>query len=320
MPLEPKHILDFLEDTVNDKFNSEIINLLLKRLNELCFQECQIDRIQCTLTPLCTRRFLLKLRIKNGLTLDDLPKFCYSVHKNVVLRDFREKTIVYRPYDAYLYLIDFLDIFFHGDYRKLNKFISFKNWDDAIKIFDYRINKGKENFQYYLIDNQNYIIIKYGERIHVIYINEKYVLCNANRENIVSLELLYGLCVLFSKIYFPEAKVKFFPSKYVEISIILPNDIISKVKSLLDKSENPSLDNYFWETFPKDLEAITPFCKEIHLEMNRNNDLEIKLYISLETNNYIGKKKMVPLRFRDLRILLNFIYRLYNDYYIIWLK
>ena len=70
MPLEPRHIIEFIGDAPNDKFNSELLDLLIKRVNKLCFDECQIDRIQCTLTPLCTRRFLLKLRIKNGLNLD----------------------------------------------------------------------------------------------------------------------------------------------------------------------------------------------------------------------------------------------------------
>ena len=320
MPIEPDHILKFLDDPLNEKFNSELLDLLIKRINQLCFEECQIDRIQCTLTPLCTRRFLLKLRIKNGLKLDDLPKYCYSIQKNIVMRDFRNKTIIYKPYDAYLYTIDFLDIFFHGDYRKLNKFISFKNWDDAIKIFENRINERNEDFQYYLTDNHNYMIFKFDDRIHVIYAKENFVLCNTNRENIFDLELLNGICILYSKLYFPEAKVKLNPAKYVEVTTILPSNVISKIKSTPDTSENSPVDNYFWENFPTDLDSISQYCKEIHLEMNKNNDLEVKLYINLATNNSIDKKRQLPLRFRDLRFLLSFINRLYNDYYIIWLK
>jgi len=320
MPIEHDHILKFLDDPLNDKFNSELIELLIKRINRLCFEECQIDRIQCTLTPLCTRRFLLKLRIKNGLKLDDLPKYCYSIQKNIVMRDFRNKTIIYKPYDAYLYTIDFLDVFFHGDYRKLNKFISFKNWDDVIEVFENRINERNENFQYYLTDNQNYMIFKFDDRIHVIYVKENFALCNTNRENIFDLELLNGICVLYSKLYFPEAKVKLNPAKYVEVTTILPSNVISKIKSTPDTSENSPVDNYFWENFPTDLDAISQYCKEIHLEMNKNNDLEVKLYINLATNNSIDKKRQLPLRFRDLRFLLSFIHRLYNDYYIIWLK
>ena len=317
MPIEHNHILKFLDDPLNDKFNSELIELLIKRINRLCFDECQIDRIQCTLTPLCTRRFLLKLRIKNGLSLDDLPKYCYSIQKNIVMRDLRNKTIVYKPFDAYLYIVDFLDIFFHGDYRKLNKFISFKKWDDAIKILEDRINERNENFQYYLTDN--YFIFKFDDRIHVICMKENYVLCNTNRENIFDLELLHAICVLYSKLYFPEAKVNLIPSNCVEVTTILPGDIISTVRNTPDPSENSALDNYFWENFPTDLDAISQYCKEINLKMKKNNDLEIKLRINLETNNSIDKKRQIPLRFRDLRFLLSFIQRLYNDYYIIWL-
>lgn len=45
MPLEPKHIKNFLKNSANDKFNSELLDLIIKRLNKLCFEECQIDRI-----------------------------------------------------------------------------------------------------------------------------------------------------------------------------------------------------------------------------------------------------------------------------------
>ncbi|MHA1491853.1 MAG: hypothetical protein ACTSRI_19640 [Promethearchaeota archaeon] len=318
MPLSPEHIKNFLENNANDKSSSELINLLIKRINNLC-HDCESDRIQCTLQPLCSRRFLLKLRVKNGLTLEDLPRFCYSVQKNIILRDFRKKTVVYRPNDVYLYLIDFLDIFFHGDYRKLNKFISFKNWDDVLKIFKDRIENRNEDFKFKQTDN--FITFKYGERIHVIYINENYVLCNANRESIDNLELLKSLCELYKNIYFPDVKIKLIPSQFVELSIIMTGDVISRIKNTLPLDNDSKLDHYFWETFPNDLDALTQLCKEIHLNLDYNNNLTIKLDIGIESNNYSESegKKINKLRFRDLNLIKNFIYRLYNEFYIIWL-
>ena len=44
MPLEPDHITSFLDDPTNDKFNYELLDLLIKRIDKLCFEECQIDR------------------------------------------------------------------------------------------------------------------------------------------------------------------------------------------------------------------------------------------------------------------------------------
>ncbi|MFW9882411.1 MAG: hypothetical protein ACFFG0_55825 [Candidatus Thorarchaeota archaeon] len=167
MPLHSRDILQFLAKESDTKIKSELIDLLRSRIDNLCFEQCQIDRIQCTLTPLCSRRFLNKLRIKSGLKTEDLPQFCYSVHKGVVERYFRNKTLIYRPFDAYLYLIDFLDVFFHGDYRKLNKFISFNKWDEVFKIFDDRIHNRNEKFEYLKIDN--YLILKFEDRIHPIY-------------------------------------------------------------------------------------------------------------------------------------------------------
>ncbi|MFX1572616.1 MAG: hypothetical protein ACFFB0_07700 [Promethearchaeota archaeon] len=316
MPLQPNHIANFLENESDSKYKSELLDLLNLRIKKLCFEECERDRIVCTLTPMCSRRFLLKLRIKNGLTIEDLPKFCYSVHKGVIERYFRNKTIVYRPYDSYLYVIDFLDVFFHGDYRKLNKLINFKKWDDALKIFDDRIHNRNENFNYILTDN--YLIFKFGDRIHVLFIKENYVLCNANRENIESIELLYNLCKLYAGIYFPEINLNLIPSKYVEITVKIPYDVLKQINKDPNKDNGSKVDLYFWNTFREDLNALTQYCDEIHLQMDRNQNLEITLSISLLTNNYSEEEKRIALRFRDLRLILNFVTRIYTDYYIIW--
>ncbi len=318
MQIQPDDIIKFLNNESEMKFKSELIDLLRKRIDKLCFEECQIDRIQCTLTPLCTRRFLLKLRIKNDLKLEDLPKFCYSVHKGVVERFFRNKTVVYRPYDAFLYLIDFLDVFFHGDYRKLNKYVSFKNWNEAFKIFDDRIQNRNEKFEYLLTDN--YLVFKFGDKIHVIFLNEQYVLCNANRENIPDLELIQGVCKLYSGIYFPEVKMRQEHSKHVEITVKVPYDVLSKISTEPSIKNDSKADHYFWNTFWEDLNALTQYCDEINLQMDINQNLEITLYLSTETNVYDEEENPVPLRFRDLRLILNFINRIYQDYYIVWVE
>ncbi len=317
MPLKPEHIKNFLNDESEPKFTSEVLTFLTQRIHELCFDECQIDRIACTLQPKCSRRFLLKLRIKNNLTLEDLPKFCYSVQKGVIEREYRNKTVVYKPFDSFLFLVDFLDIYFHGDYRKLNKFISFKKWKETFDILDDRINNRNENFKYLFTDD--YLIFKFDERIHIIYINEKYVLCNANRENIPSLELLAGICQLYSSLYFPEGKFNFNPSKLVEIGIKIPYDVLSNIR------EDPSIpidskaDKYFWNLFGEDIDVLTQYCEEVHLHMDPNQNLNIILLINNQSKNYFGKGIRQPLRFRELRLILNIITRIYNDFYILWL-
>ena len=316
MPLQPEHIVDFLEKELDSKFQSELLELLNKRIYKLCFEECQIDRIQCTLTPLCTRRFLLKLRLINGLNIDDQPKFCYSVHKGIVQRDFLNKTVVYKPNDAYLYLIDFLDVFFHGDYRKLNKFLSKKDFKEAIKIFDDRIQNRDENFQYIISNNKNFMIFKFDEKIHILFINENYALCNATRESITNLELLRSLCDLFARIYFPEVKLKINPKNNLEITMTIPVDVLKGVsKEPPSKDSESKKDDYFWNIFPNDLDALSQYCVKVRLDFNRRDDLSIKLILNANSH---GNKSIPILRYRDLRLIFNIIFRLYNDFYIIW--
>jgi len=234
------------------------------------------------------------------------------------MRDFRNKTVIYKPFDSYLYLTDFFDIFFHGDFRKLNRFYEKRQFDKIKKIFDDRIIYENENFEYLITDN--YIIFKFGDRLHVISMNKKYALCNANRENIASLELLKGLSELYIKIHFPDVKLKLIQDEFVEITTIIPKDVLLGVKSNFTPDGDVSKsDQYFWNTFQKDLEALADFCQRITLNIDYNNNLEINLYLNLETNQHFTKKQRVPLRYRDMKLILNFIYRIYNDFYIIWL-
>ncbi|MFX0181152.1 MAG: hypothetical protein ACFE78_13280, partial [Candidatus Hodarchaeota archaeon] len=235
--------------------------------------------------------------------------FCYSVHKNIVLRDFRNKTVVYRPFDAYLYLIDFLDVFFHGDYRKLNKFLSKNEFKEIKNIFDDRINNRDEDFQYLISKEKNYLIIKYGDKIHVVFIENGYVLCNANRESILSLELLKGLIDLFSEIFFPEVKIRLVPNEHVEVITIIPKATLSEISKTPVENEEHKKEYYLWNVFPNDLDALSQFCKEINLYSDKRGNLAIKICIGVESIN---------LRYRDLRLIFNIIFRLYNDFYILW--
>jgi hypothetical protein len=319
MPLNANQIERYLSEDIDVKENQELFDLIVARVNQLCFDECQIDRIACTLQPKCYRRWLLKLRLLNGLSIEDQPKFCYSVHKNIVLRDFLNKTVVYKPNDAYLYLIDFFDVFFHGDYRKLNKFISKSQFNEAKEIFDDRIHNRNENFQYIIIENNKHMVFKYEDKIHVAFLEEKYALCNANREAINDLDLLYGLCKLFARLFFPEVDLKLYAKEKIQMTTIIPKEILKNISSTPPESDDLKKDHYLWNVFPNDLDALSQYCEAINLNLDEREDLSITLSISLYSNQHEANAKPNPIRYRDMRLIFNIIFRLYNDFYILWI-
>ncbi|MHA1724031.1 MAG: hypothetical protein ACTSXH_04215 [Promethearchaeota archaeon] len=279
-----------------------------------------MSKIACTLTPSCTRRFLLNLRIKNGLKLEDIPKFCYRIQKGIIERHFRGKTVIYFPHDTYLYIVDFFDVFFHGDYRKLNKLIVFKQWKDAFKIFDHRIHVEKENFKYYLTEGKNYLIFFFEDRIHVLYLNKNYALCYANREVIYSLELLYGLIYFYCSLNFPDILLRLIPDERVELIAKIPNDILIKVSNNGLNEENLKYDQYFWGEFADDIEKLSFICEEVNLIQDENGDLQIKLNIIPTSISNDNNKRRVLIKFRDLRTIFDFVNRIYQDYYILHLE
>ncbi|TFF99758.1 MAG: hypothetical protein EU541_04120 [Promethearchaeota archaeon] len=318
MPLEESHLLQFLNNPVNERFNSEMLELLIKEIDQLCFKQCQVDRITCTLNPMCTRRFLLNLRIKKGLDLEELPKFCYSVQKGVIERYLKGRTVVYKPSDSYLFLIDFLDIFFHENYRRLNKFITFENWEEAEQIMKEE-TKDKENITYQKINN--YLLIKYEDELHVVFLDKGYALCNADKEGILDIELIKGIIDLYSKILFPEVYVKLAREEYVKVRIKIPNDIVSNINNINKEEEldEESSEFYFQREFHQDIFELSNLCSKISLGCNFFNDLIIDLIINNKTYEYKEKKTKTPLRYRDLKQIINFLDKIYNKYYVIWI-
>ena len=130
------------------------------------------------------------------------------------------------------------------------------------------------------------------------------------------MELLRSLCDLFARIFFPEVKLKVNPNKNLEMTITVPVDVLKGVSDGPPSKDNDSkIDDYFWEVFPNDLDALSQYCVKVQLSFNRRDDLAIKLILN---PNSLGNKSIPTLRYRDLRLIFNIIFRLYNDFYIIW--
>ena len=140
----------------------------------------------------------------------------------------------------------------------------------------------------------------FEERIHIVFLNEKYALCNANREQIANLEILKGLTDMFSILYFPEIERQLVPNDYVEIKTYIPKDVLNKISQEPPKNDENKKDQYLWETFANDLDALSQFCKEINLYLDNKENLKIKLHLDTNTD----------IRYRDLRLVFNIVYRL----------
>ena len=145
--------------------------------------------------------------------------------------------------------------------------------------------------------------------MHIIFLNEKYALCNANRDKIVNLEILKGLTDLFSSLYFPEIERRLIPNDSVQIKTYIPRDVLNKTSKEAPENDENKKDQYLWNTFANDLDALSQFCKEINLYIDKKENLTIKLHLDINGG----------MRYRDLRLVFNILFRLYNDFYIIWL-
>jgi len=296
-------IIDFLLKHGFKKQNTELLKIFAKEIDNLC-AKCQRDRIQCTLSPLCSRRFLLKLRIKSGAKLDDVPKFCYRQLVNLIARDKEKKRTLYRPVDSYIYLLDFFAIFFPKNYRSLFKNLSFRKYEEAIDVLESFKRKMKDDFRYFL--TENYLIIEFYEKIYLSYLKEQYVCCNLRRDEISDINLLENL-ILFLSTNYSHIIVERTP----EDSILISLKVFKKKQTDLHKYFNEDIDENK-SLFLKDIDIISDISNEIKIYYDKSDNIDVRLNVKLKTNinhEFFGKRQI---NYENIQNIFEFFNHLYK--------
>lgn len=70
---------DEIGDLGNPTIGRFLLSDVLGKMETTC-EECQRDRMRCTLRPLCPDRVFLNILVAVGAAIEDLPPFCYQVH------------------------------------------------------------------------------------------------------------------------------------------------------------------------------------------------------------------------------------------------
>jgi hypothetical protein len=70
---------DEIGDLGNPSIGRFMLSDVLSKMETTC-EECQRDRMRCTLRPMCPDRVFLNILIALQAAVDDLPSFCYQVH------------------------------------------------------------------------------------------------------------------------------------------------------------------------------------------------------------------------------------------------
>jgi len=196
------------------------MGFLIQYIENLC-AECQSDRMTCVLSPMCRRRFLIKIRILTGSLMEDLPKFCYAQVISNLKRFKDKKTALYTPIDELVYVEDLFDIFFPKISKDLVNFCISGKIKEAVNI----ITKSKIPANYsksqkekqgilrnilkldkmikegsFIYDiSQNYFVIWNEKNLYIANIKNGYAICNAHREIIDSIELLNLILPLYAE-------------------------------------------------------------------------------------------------------------------------
>jgi ribosome maturation factor RimP len=107
------------------------------------------------------------------------------------------------------------------------------------------------------------------------------------------------------------------PTNCVEIKTIIPKETLLKISTTEPADEGSKRDKYIWNVFPSELDTLSQFSKEINIYLDKKKNLAIRIHLSIESEGILNRSKRAILRYRDLRLIFNILYRLYNDFYIL---
>ncbi|MGQ4891625.1 MAG: hypothetical protein ACP6IP_03950 [Candidatus Njordarchaeia archaeon] len=93
------------------------VKILVDAMEKIC-EECQKDRIRCSLDPMCQERKYLMLLIEAGVPEEEYPQFCYSKKGEEIYRYFYKKTLIVPVRDAVYPIHKLILYLFPGKKRK----------------------------------------------------------------------------------------------------------------------------------------------------------------------------------------------------------
>ena len=118
-----------------------IKKLLFEDLKTYC-DKCESDRMLCVLSPSCTERVLIKLRLRANAIKEDLPQFCYLQDITNLRRYIGKRTVLYNPTDLFLFNDDFFDVIFENNAKLLKKY-DIKHPDESNRDLKKQLKKLK---------------------------------------------------------------------------------------------------------------------------------------------------------------------------------
>jgi len=282
--------------------------LLFSELKVYC-TNCENDRMLCVLSPACTERILLKVRLQTGGLKEDLPQFCYSQNITNLRRYLEKKTTLYEPMDVLIFNEDFLEILFPGLANKIVKMYDLKNLESSIREIHKMIKKTKIpaiNFEDKIVDaqlfnrimerdkmikegtfiyqiNNNHLLIWFEGVIFLSSFSSGLTICNAKKDLIPDLQLLDIVYHIYCAEQNISGKSKFESENEITMTIEFGlNDIDQDLSS-----ENSP---YFVELF----ESLQSFFYRVNVHVDEKNTLVIVLsYQNVDSLlNRIGLSKI----------------------------
>ncbi|MHA1683224.1 MAG: hypothetical protein ACTSUE_19960 [Promethearchaeota archaeon] len=168
-------------------------------------EECQEDRMNCTVRPMCDKRRWLSLLIKSGMPEKYIPRFCYELQVKIVHRSLLKEKYFYEPEDCAIYLDDFLPFISQGRHFALVKMLENEEFDGiSWKIRTYfRLNFNKV----LSLDLGEYLLVYADDLLWFVDYIGNYIIFNVQDERIISQSTLLAFIKLLNRYYKREIKI-----------------------------------------------------------------------------------------------------------------
>jgi len=133
---------DEIGDLGNPSIGRFMLSDVLSKMETTC-EECQRDRMRCTLRPMCPDRVFLNVLIALQAAIDDLPAFCYQVHLrnlDTYLKSRAQRTHEKEPRYPLQYFGEFITFKKDGPAANLRAFAAYLKRETQSEVRSYALD------------------------------------------------------------------------------------------------------------------------------------------------------------------------------------
>ena len=263
-------------------------------------EECQEDRMACTVKPMCDKRRWLSILIKAGVPKNQVPPFCYELQQKIMTRSLNKEKYFYEPEDCAIYLDDFFLLMPHESPSKLIRMLENEAYDSlSWKIETFFRKKFKKVID---LDMGESLILLADDIMWYFDYLDRYVILNLHGERFLNQSSLLATLKLLNR--YNKLKVRIFEKSE-------ENWLLDLVLFRISSAEIGQ-DDAFKKLLADEIGKIAKLTKDINFKIEEN-----QAHLLITINAFCGITESIysaePVTYGEIQTIYNKLVKIKNN-------